>query len=103
VNAAIKEPKPGAEEAVLRVIRDAGSEERSLVVSYDHVVVRRFRKVSGGRISTGASRLEIGAFYVLSRLRLESIYPPAFDALRVPVEHCGITLATPRPGPRRLW
>jgi glycerophosphoryl diester phosphodiesterase len=58
--------------------------------------VRRFRRVSGGRISTGASRLEIGAFYLLSTLRLERLYGPAFDALQVPVEHAGFTLVTPR-------
>jgi len=94
VNIDIKEAQPGAEEAVLRVMRDAG--ERSLVVSDDHAVVRRFRKVSEGRISTGASRLEIGAFYLLSRLRLEWLARPAYDALQVPVEHEGTTLVTPR-------
>jgi glycerophosphoryl diester phosphodiesterase len=96
VNIDIKEAQPGVEEAVLRVIRGAGAEERSLVVSDDHAVVRRFRRVSGGWISTGASRLEIGAFYVLCRLRLEWLVRPAYDALQVPVEHEGITLVTPR-------
>jgi glycerophosphoryl diester phosphodiesterase len=96
VNIDIKEPQPGVEETVLRVIRDAGAEERSLVVSHDHAVVRRFRKVSGGRIPTGASRPETGVFYFLSRLRLERLCRPAYDALQVPVEHEGITLVTPR-------
>jgi glycerophosphoryl diester phosphodiesterase len=96
VNIDIKEPQPGAEEAVLRVIRDAEAEERSLVVSDHHAVVRRFRKVSGGLISTGASRLEIAAFYISSRLRLELLVHPAYDALQVPVEHEGIALVTPR-------
>jgi glycerophosphoryl diester phosphodiesterase len=96
VNIDIKESQPGVEEAVLRVIRDAGAEERSLVVSQDHAVVRRFRRVSGGRISTGASRLETGAFYLRSRMRLERLCRPAYDALQVPVEHEGIMLVTPR-------
>jgi glycerophosphoryl diester phosphodiesterase len=96
MNIDIKEPQPGVEEAVLRVIRDAGAEGRSLVVSDDHAVVWRFRRVCGGRISTGASRLEIGAFYVLSRLRLERLCRPAYDALQVPVDYGGITLLTPR-------
>jgi glycerophosphoryl diester phosphodiesterase len=96
VNIDIKEPRPGVEETVLRVIQDAGAVERSLVVSKDHAVVRRFRKVSGGRISTGASRLETGVFYLLSRLRLERLCRPVYDALQVPVEHGGITLVTPR-------
>jgi glycerophosphoryl diester phosphodiesterase len=96
VNVDIKEPQPGAEEAVLRVVRNAGAEERSLVVSDDHAVVRRFRRVSAARISTGASRLEITVFYVLSRLSLQRLVHPAYDALQVPVDHRGISLVTPR-------
>jgi glycerophosphoryl diester phosphodiesterase len=96
VNVDIKEPQPGAEEAVLRVIRNTGAEERSLVVSDDHAVVRRFRRVSAGQISTGASRLEITVFYVLSRLGLQRLVHPAYDALQVPVDHRGISLVTPR-------
>jgi glycerophosphoryl diester phosphodiesterase len=96
VNADIKDAWPGAEEAVLRAIRNAGAEGRTLVASNDHAVLRRFRKVSGGRISTSASRREIATFYVLSRLRLEAFVSPAYDALQVPVEHRGITLVTPR-------
>ena len=94
VNMEIKEGQPGVEERVAEVIR--GAEERTLVASSHHAVVGRFRKVSGGRISTGASRLEIGAFYLLSRLRIEWLARPAYDALQVPVEHGGITLVTPR-------
>jgi glycerophosphoryl diester phosphodiesterase len=96
VNIDIKEPQPGVEEAVLRVIQEAGAEGRSLVVSANPAVVWRFRRVRGGRISTGASRLETGAFYLLSKLRLERLCRPAYDALQVPVEYEGITLATPR-------
>jgi glycerophosphoryl diester phosphodiesterase len=96
VNADIKEAQPEAEEAVLSVIQDAAAEGRTLVASTDHAVLRRFRKVSGGRISTGASRREIAAFYVLSRLHLEALVSPAYEALQVPVEHRGIKLVTPR-------
>jgi glycerophosphoryl diester phosphodiesterase len=94
VNMEIKGGQPGVEEGVLEVIR--GTEERTLVASSHHALVSRCRKVSMGRVSTGASRLEIGAFYVLSRLRLEWLAHPAYEALQVPVEHEGITLVTPR-------
>jgi glycerophosphoryl diester phosphodiesterase len=96
VNADIKEAQSEAEEAVLGVIQEATAEGRTLVASTDHAVLRRFRKVSGGLISTGASRREIAAFYVLSRLHLEALVTPAYDALQVPVEHRGIKLVTPR-------
>jgi glycerophosphoryl diester phosphodiesterase len=96
VNIEIKEAQPGVEEAVVGLIRDAGAEERTLVVSNRHGVVRRFRKLSGSRISTGASRREIRDFYLLSRLRLERLCRPAYDALQVPVDYRGISLVTPR-------
>jgi glycerophosphoryl diester phosphodiesterase len=96
VNIDIKEPQPGAEEAVLRVIQSAEAAERSLVVSDDHAVVRRFRRLSGGRISTGASRLEIATFYASSRLCLERLVHPPYDALQVPVDYRGISLVTLR-------
>jgi glycerophosphoryl diester phosphodiesterase len=96
VNAEIKEARAGAEEAVLRVIRNADAGARTLVASNSHAVVRRFRRVSGGRIPTGASRREIAAFYLMSRSRLEALGRPAYDALQVPVEHKRIKLVTPR-------
>jgi glycerophosphoryl diester phosphodiesterase len=96
VNADIKEAQSGAEEAVLRVIRSAGAEERTLIASTEHAVVRRFRRISRGRIATAASRREIAAFYVLSRARLGALARPVYDALQVPVEHRGIELVTPR-------
>src|SRR3712207_6061316 len=89
VNVDIKERQPGAEKAVLQVIRDAEAEGRSLVVSDDHAVVRRFRRLSAGRISTGASRSEVAAFYILSKLHLERLTHPAYDALQVPVYYRG--------------
>jgi glycerophosphoryl diester phosphodiesterase len=96
VNADIKRELPGAEEAVLRVIRGAGAEGRTLIASTAHPVIRRFRRVSEGRVSTAASRREIAAFYFMSRLRLEALVRPLYAALQVPVEHLGITLVTPR-------
>ena len=96
VNADLKETRAGTEEVVLRVIRRAAAEVRTLVASNDHAVVRRFRRASGGRIRTAASRREIAAFYLMSCSRLEALGRPAYDALQVPVEHKGITLVTPR-------
>ncbi len=96
VNVEIKEDQPGIEEAVLRAIREAGAEDRTLVASQRHAVIQRFRRVSGGEISTSASRREIRTFFLLSRLRLESLSRPAYDALQVPVSYRGIEIVTPR-------
>ena len=96
VNADIKQRRPRAEEAVARVLREAGAEGRVLVASEYPAVLARFREVSGGRVSTGASRREVGVFLLLNRLRLERFLRPAYDALQVPVRHSGIQVVTPR-------
>lgn len=96
INIDIKEAHPGVEEAVLGVLRDAGAEGGVLVASTPHGIISRFRKLSGGRVSTGASKWEIAVFYILSRLHLERLISPAYDALQVPLRHRGIPLVTRR-------
>jgi glycerophosphoryl diester phosphodiesterase len=78
------------------VLREADALGRALVVSTPHAIVKRFRKVSGGHVSTGASRWEIGVFYFASRLLLGRLIRPAYDALQVPPRHRGIPVVTPR-------
>ena len=96
VNVDIKEARPGVEEAVLRVIEGVGAEDRTLVVSEHTPVIGRFRRLSGGRIRTGASRGESRLFYYLSGLHLEGLLRPAYAALQVPVWHGERELVTPR-------
>ena len=96
VNVDIKEAQPGVEEALLSVLDDAGARDRVLVVSEAPAVVERFRELSGGEVSTGASRQEIEDFYRRSRFRAEGLSSPAYDALQVPVEVAGTELVTPR-------
>jgi glycerophosphoryl diester phosphodiesterase len=96
VNIEIKAGTPGIEETVLGVLRQTNALGRALVVSTAHNIVKRFRKVSGGHVSTGASRWEIGVFYISSRVRLERLVRPAYDALQVPLRHRGIPVVTPR-------
>lgn len=96
VNIDIKVDSPGIEASVLGVLHEAGAEGRALVVSSSYGVVRRFRRISGGSISTGASRWETGVFYLFSRLHLEWLLRPAYDALQVPPRHRGIPLVVRR-------
>jgi glycerophosphoryl diester phosphodiesterase len=67
-----------------------------LVVSSRRSAVGRFRSISGGRVSTGASRWETGIFYLFSNLRLERFLRPAYDALQVPLSYKGLPLLTRR-------
>jgi glycerophosphoryl diester phosphodiesterase len=96
VNIDIKAGTPGIEETVLSVLREADAFGRVLVVSIPHARVKRFRKVSGGHVSTGASKREIGVFFISSRLGLERLVRPAYDTVQVPLRHRGIPVVTPR-------
>jgi glycerophosphoryl diester phosphodiesterase len=96
VNIEIKAGTLGIEEMVLGALREANATGRALVVSTPHAIVKRFRKVSGGHVSTGASRWEIGVFYCASRLLLGRLLRPAYDALQVPPRHRGIPVVIPR-------
>ena len=96
VNIDMKVDSPGIEAAVLGVLREADASGRALVVSSRRGAVRRFRRISGGSVSTGASRWETGVFYFMSGLRLERLLRPAYDALQVPLSHRGIPLVTRR-------
>jgi glycerophosphoryl diester phosphodiesterase len=96
VNIDIKEEQPGVEAALLKTVKDADARDRVLVVSEIPAVVKRVRELSGNSISTGASRQEIRDFYRLSRLRLEFLVRPPYDALQVPVEYGGREVVTPR-------
>jgi glycerophosphoryl diester phosphodiesterase len=96
LNIDMKADRPGIEAAVLEVLREAGAEGRALVVSSRLGAIRRFRRISGGRISSGASRSETGIFFLFANLRLERLLRPAYDALQVPPSHRGLPLVTRR-------
>ena len=96
VNIDMKADNPAIEAAVLEVLRQADAEGRALVVSSRRSAVGRFRRISAGRVSTGASRWETGIFYLFSSLRLERFLRPAYDALQVPLSHRGLPLVTRR-------
>ena len=96
VNIDIKEAWPGIEAALLEMISDADAGDRVLVVSETLAVINCFRRLSGGRISTGASRREMALFYRLSMLHMEAFLRPLYDALQVPVEYRGRKVVTPR-------
>ena len=96
VNLEIKEAQPGVEDVVLDVVRGAGALDQVLVAAADHGIMRRFRKVAGSIVPTSASEREIRGFYLLSKLRLEGLLRPSYDALQVPVQYGILKIVTPR-------
>jgi glycerophosphoryl diester phosphodiesterase len=95
INVEIKGKRPGIEKAVWGIIEGAGAEKRTLVVSEDSGTTRRFREVSGGRVATAASRVELISFWLLSRLHLVGLSKPPYQALQGPETHRGLRIVTP--------
>jgi glycerophosphoryl diester phosphodiesterase len=95
INVEIKGERPGIEEAVWRVIEEAGAGNRTLVVSESMPTTRRFREVSGGRVATASSRTELISFYLLSRLGLSRSVKPRYQALQGPETYHGLRIVTP--------
>jgi glycerophosphoryl diester phosphodiesterase len=96
VNIEIKESQSGIQEKMFDLIEEYRAEKRTLVASFGYSIIRRFRKVSGGRVPTSASRVEISIFYFASRVYLEKFVPVNYDALQIPTRHRGFEIATPR-------
>lgn len=96
VNVEIKGNSPGIEECLLRTIEEAGALDGTLVASEVHSTMRRFRRISRGRVATSASRAEILAFFLLSKLRLQRLLPIGYEALQVPVRSERFEVVTPR-------
>ena len=96
VNIEIKEAQPDIERALLQVIEEAEAADRTLVVSGNSGIIRRFREASGGRVATGSSATEIAVFELLRRLRLSRFLGPSYQALQVPEGYRNILrLVTP--------
>jgi glycerophosphoryl diester phosphodiesterase len=95
INVEIKGERPGIEEAVWRIIEEAGAEDRTLVVSENTPTIRRFREVSGGRVATASSSAEMISFYLLSRLGLSRSARPRYQALQGPETYHGLRIVTP--------
>jgi glycerophosphoryl diester phosphodiesterase len=91
----IKGERSGIEEAVWRVIKAKGTEERTLVASSRTSTISRFREVSGGRVATGSSLAEQTIFYLLSRVGLSRLSKPRYQALQVPESYFGLRIVTP--------
>jgi glycerophosphoryl diester phosphodiesterase len=95
INIEIKGERPGIEEAVWRIIEEAGAGDRTLVVSESTPTIRRFREVSGGRVATASSSVELISFYLLSRLGLSRAARTRYQALQGPETYHGLRIVTP--------
>jgi len=96
VNIEIKGERSGTEAAIWRVIEAAGAAERTLVVSDSHARIRRFRRVSGGRVATATSAAEVVTYWLTHLLRLGVLLHPPYQAVQPPERIKGLRIVTPR-------
>jgi glycerophosphoryl diester phosphodiesterase len=89
------EIKPKGRDAVrlLWELIDAhGLYDRILVAAENDRQVKRFRRLSGGRVATSAGARETFGFFAASRLGMERLLTLPYDALQVPVRYKGVTI-----------
>jgi glycerophosphoryl diester phosphodiesterase len=79
---------------LVQFIERQGIAERVIVAAERHELGRDFRRLSGGRVATSASRRECLNFWLASRARLASFLPVAYQALQIPVRAGNITILT---------
>lgn len=95
INIEIKGERPGIELAVWQVIEAAGAAERTIVSADRRATIARFRAASGGRVATGASTVELAAYWVRHLLRLGSLVDAPYQALQAPETWKGLRIVTP--------
>jgi glycerophosphoryl diester phosphodiesterase len=94
-NVEIKERGPhDLPRLLLSFIERHGIGDRIIVAAERHELGRDFRRLSGGRIPTSASRRECLEFWLASRARLTRFLPLPYQALQVPVRAGNVTLVT---------
>jgi glycerophosphoryl diester phosphodiesterase len=91
INIDLKESEPERERRLWALIQEYGAEDRTLVASGDlHPPIVRFRALSGGRVATSASAVEIRAFVLAAAVGAAARLRPGYDALQVPIAFRGI-------------
>jgi glycerophosphoryl diester phosphodiesterase len=83
LNIEIKQQEPPIVEPFCALIHQYGREDDVLVASFHPAVMEQFRLACPG-VATSGTEQEIRPFYILNRLRIDAIYPPAADAFQVP-------------------
>jgi glycerophosphoryl diester phosphodiesterase len=79
----------------VRLLRDNGREDRTMVGSFDDAPIARFRELCEGRVATSASLSEARAFLLRVLFRATRRMRPHFDALQVPEVYGGIRVVSP--------
>lgn len=95
INIDIKQESEEGDRAFVRLLRDNGWDDRTMVGCFDDIPLARFRALSEGRVATSASSTEARNFLVRVLFRTARWLRPRYDALQVPETHRGIRVVSP--------
>lgn len=96
INIDLKASDPTRERRLWDLIQEHEAQDRVLVASGDmHPPIARFRLLSGGRIATSASNVEVRNFVLSMLFRTAGRLRPAYDALQVPETYHGLRIVSP--------
>ncbi|GAA0371237.1 glycerophosphodiester phosphodiesterase [Bacillus horti] len=80
-------------EKLWTLIQKYNMEDKVLIFSFDHQMIKDFQQLSEGRVAVSAGRAEIIKFVAFHKLLLSPFYRTEVQALQIPVESDGFNLA----------
>lgn len=95
INIDLKANDPERGHKLWQLIQEQQAEDRTMIGSFEHAPMLRFRRLTGGRVGTSATRREIATFLAAAACRSTSWLRPAYDALQVPETHRGLRIVSP--------
>lgn len=78
------------------LIQEFNLEDRILIASFDHEVIKLVDEVTEGRVAISGGRSEVTKLVVLNKLFLNGLYKPTIDAIQIPTEEMIFDLTTSR-------
>jgi glycerophosphoryl diester phosphodiesterase len=96
INIDLKESNPQREQALWRLIQEQRAEDRVLAASFVYAPLVRFRRLTGARVTTSATRRELIWFLAAATSGRLGFLRPSYDALQVPETHRGIRIVSPK-------
>ncbi len=95
INIEIKEPQAAMIPTLCRIIQDHNMWQKVIIASFDAGTLKKFRSLCPGA-ATSAGTSEVILFYLLQKMRLESIYSPNALALQVPEKYGALQVVNRR-------
>lgn len=95
INIEIKEPQAAMIPTLCRIIQDHNMLQKVMIASFDAGSLKKFRSICPGA-ATSAGTSEVIFFYLLQKMRLESIYSPNALALQVPEKYGALQVVNRR-------